>query len=222
MIIVISGKKRAGKDTVAKMISERFPDKFVEIAFADPIKEMLESACRSSGSIVLRSLDFWKGDREKPIAIGNQEVVTLMERLVKGIESKTGKSPRGWNDGYHVVVEGIENNVEPWTVRRLMQLFGTDIVCNCIDNYIWVGLALERAAKSKKEHVIIKDCRQEHEYKYMKVLNAKFIFVEKDNDQIDKHSTEKGLTPAMDDYIIVNNGTVEELQTAVNNIKFKF
>lgn len=224
MIFVICGKKRSGKDTVAEMLKET--GKYDTYAFADHLKMVLEQAGLESGVSVFMNLyedrAFWEGDREKPLLASNAEVKQLFESAIaymvrKGyIDNHSMHMYDNSNMGYK-----IYKNTEFWTIRRLMQVFGTDIVCNLIGDDVWVKLTINDILSNPEnhhEHVLITDCRQPHEYKYMKRLGAKFIFLERNTGIEDSHSTEKGLIPSEDDIIIDNNGTLDQLKSNIFNL----
>lgn len=231
MIYVISGKKRTGKDTVAKFIQETYNDVQCE-ALAFGIKRTLRVAMQRYGydKPYIRSLVegkysdpdaiFYEGDREKPLVMSNEDVLNIFRIGLEILKE------RGYNIVYHPddIRNLIMSNDTPWSIRRLMQVFGTDIVCK-YDNTVWVRYTLERFvnkyAGDEYNHLLVTDCRQEHEYKYLKRLGAKFVFIVKDTGIVDEHSTEKGLTPQPGDSIITNEGTLKQLKSKVLDT-FKF
>lgn len=225
MIFVLCGKKRTGKDSVAEILKET--GQFDSYAFADHLKSFLEQAGLESGvSAFINFRDdrvFWEGDREKPLLASNAEVMKLFDSAISfmvregHIDELTAHRHAASNE----IPYKIYNNTEFWTIRRLMQLFGTDIVCNTIGDNFWVKLTMDTILSNPEnhhEHVLITDCRQPHEYKYMKRLGAKFIFLERNTGIEDDHSTEKGLIPSEDDIIIDNNGTLDELKSNILNL----
>lgn len=241
MIFVICGKKRTGKDTVAKILNDT--GEFSSYAFADNIKRILESAGFLCGVEAFSKFHenrvFWEGDREKPLLASNQEVKQLFEQAISIMIKKSIIESAPYVENYEkdLLDSLIMENEQVWTIRRLMQVFGTDIICNMYDDSIWVRLALNDACKKPPEkifdlhkglipnpnpkmskHILFTDCRQLHEYKYMQRLGAKFIFLERETGEEDNHCTEKGLTPSEDDYIIDNNGTLDDLKSNILNL----
>ena len=57
IIIGLSGKKRSGKNTVAKLIATSTPLRVKEFAFADPLKEEVCKACGISRTILEQNKD---------------------------------------------------------------------------------------------------------------------------------------------------------------------
>lgn len=70
-LIGLIGRARSGKDTVAGYLARRH--KFTQVAFADPVKEMLEAA--------FGGINFRDGDREQPIDWLGKSPRQLMQTL---------------------------------------------------------------------------------------------------------------------------------------------
>lgn len=216
MIYCICGKKRTGKDTATQFVLDDYRN--VEaFALADEIKSILLDGMKESGNRYLRKLTktnpFYTGDREAPLLMSNEDALKVFDFGVKRLEK------RGYWLGAvdTAVYETCGSNTQPWTIRRLMQVFGTDIVCNHND-IVWVDIVLKKMLRSDKDNFIITDVRQKHEYKYLSKFGAKFVFIERETGEDDSHSTEKGLNPQPNDIIILNNGTLSELKTDVLNV----
>lgn len=218
MIYGICGKKRTGKDTAAKFLTEKYDD-VVSIALADEIKRILLRAMVFSGNTALEKLSetnpFYTGDREAPLLMSNYDADKMFTYGISVLE-KQGFSLSAKEQIWNAITE----NQTPWTIRRLMQTFGTDIVC-ASDPVVWTEIVMRKILRSPKTHFIITDVRQQHEYKYLSKFGAKFVFIQRDTGEDDSHSTEKGLTPDYKDYIILNNGTIPEFEQVVQAI-FQF
>lgn len=221
MIYVICGKKRVGKDTAAGILRSR---DIRPVALADKLKNVLESASLSSNDDFIRTnfIDkemFWKGDREKPLPISNASVEELFEQAFCACEHMIfnyGNLSYNRNVFDILLSEHVKKNTEAWSMRRLMQVFGTDIMCG-IDESIWVMFALQKIIRLSCD-VVITDCRQKHEQQMLSQLGGKFIFINKDTGLVDNHSTEQGLIPQPDDVIVDNNGTFENLKNQLIEI----
>lgn len=216
MIYCICGKKRTGKDTATQFVLDDYQN--VEaFALADEIKSILLDGMKESGNRYLRELTktnpFYTDDREAPLLMSNEDALKVFDFGVKRLEK------RGYWLGAvdTAVYETCIANTQPWTIRRLMQVFGTDIVCNHND-IVWVDLVLKKMLRSDKDNFIITDVRQKHEYKYLSKFGAKFVFIERETGEDDSHSTEKGLNPQPTDIIILNNGTLSELKANVLSV----
>ncbi|AOG16601.1 deoxynucleotide monophosphate kinase [Cronobacter phage vB_CsaM_leN] len=216
MIYGICGKKRTGKDTVAQMVVHNFRNVEV-IALADEIKAILKRSMEHHDNRQLRELasknPFYDGDREAPLVMSNNDAHELFMSGIKKLKTRGFYMSSADITSYEI----CEANTQPWTIRRLMQVFGTDIVC-AVDPSIWTSIALQKMLKSYADHFIITDVRQPHEYKYLSKFGTRFVFLERETGIEDNHSTEQGLTPGLSDYTILNNGTLDDLKRNVLNV----
>lgn len=216
MIYCICGKKRTGKDTATQFVLDDYQN--VEaFALADEIKSILLKGMKEAGSRYLRELTqtnpFYTGDREAHLLMSNDDASKLFTFGVKVLTTRGYWLSCADTDVYEI----CEKNRQPWTIRRLMQVFGTDIVCKNNDT-VWTDIVLKKMLRSDKDNFIITDVRQKHEYKYLSKFGAKFVFIERETGEDDSHSTENGLKPQPNDIIILNNGTLSELKTDVLNV----
>jgi dephospho-CoA kinase len=175
MIITVSGKAGAGKDTIADYLINRY--NFTKISLADPIKRMVQDVFALSENTV-----YDRNEREKPL---NQW---------------GGKS-----------------------VRQFLQLIGTELFRDNIDQDIWVKSLYLKIKDSLKEYVI-PDVRFPNELNYLKnnvpkgeLISIKVIRAGCDGVVgINNHRSES--FELNTDYTIQNNGTVEELYEKIENI----
>lgn len=215
MIYGICGKKRVGKDTVAGIVEEH--SDVISIALADEIKYLLENCGELHSNRIIRQFkknrSYWEGNREATLVINNNDVVELFRCAVDRLEKL------GFNTG-EVSFNEVRENTIPWTIRRIMQTFGTDIVCNQIGKDVWISLAFRKIFSSPRyyQHILIKDVRQIHEAKYLRMMGAKLIHVQRDSSYEDSHSTEQGVPVETNDIVVINNGTLTELKNSVLEI----
>jgi len=59
-IIGISGKKQSGKDTVASYIRDKYPDRYIRIAFADALKEEVAKACNTDLATIEKEKELYR------------------------------------------------------------------------------------------------------------------------------------------------------------------
>lgn len=106
--------------------------------------------------------------------------------------------------------------------RRLMQVWGTEIVRGVLGDTYWTDIVMTEIEKSDKAVHIITDCRfpVEVESAKKKFGNALVIRVQRGDKTVvfSAHSSEAGLPEEMIDYHIANNGTLEDLFGKVMNI----
>lgn len=160
------------------------------IAFADPIKEML--SC-------LLNMDRWEFESRNI----KENCIVCLKNLSKiytngyDIEcynllpdSKFSKLAKEWNPDL--------SNQYYLSIRQVMQLFGTEIMRNNIDDKIWINCVLNR---SYNQNLIISDLRFITEYEEIKNRNGFIIYID------------RGLTPGL-------HKSESEMQTLLNQNKF--
>lgn len=219
-LVFIIGKKRSGKDTAVEILESSYKTRYYKLA--GPIKEALAHSYYTLNfcNYINRSFsnDDWDGrgvDRELPLPLNNQDVWELMKTSIEYLKTKHGLQnllSTHPEDIKNVVL----NNTEAWSIRRLMQTLGTDVVCNKFDSMFWVKLfALNFADtfQGKEELFIVPDTRQPFELAYARAMGATVIQVVRDGaGGNDTHSTEAGLPIGPNDIVITNNGTLEEFK----------
>ncbi|ADG60055.1 gp1 dNMP kinase [Acinetobacter phage Acj9] len=236
-LIAIVGQKRSGKDTAANVICDEFDTERYQLAL--PIKWALNEAyndlgLKKSSGVILSFNDFdGEGiDREQPILISNSDAYNLMYRALKLLQTNGCNLvralpllPDGENlFGFDAIAKlCTESNNQPWSIRRMMQVLGTDIVVNHIDREFWnrCMMATYIDCRNKdRDLFLVKDVRQEHELSLMRDLGALIIFVKRDdiNKNIDTHITEAGLTPVEGDIIIENNDSIEIFESKIKEV----
>lgn len=210
-IIAISGLKNSGKSTVASMIEFLFntpkifhsyfwyrhqkliPKKkiYKTVAFADPIKEMLSHLLNmdredfeSRGIKENCFVNFSSFCKVYTNGIGSQFIPEYLP------DSKFSKLAKEWNPKlskeYYL------------SIRQVMQLFGTEIMRNILDDKIWINCVLNR---SNKNNLIISDLRFITEYEEIKKRNGFIIYID------------RGLTPG-------THKSESEMQILLNQNKF--
>lgn len=127
--------------------------------------------------------------------------------------------------------------------RWLLQTIGT--MFREIDEYVWINAMLEDIANSKayrernkysKEHITITDCRMPNEYEVLKEKGYTFLRVVTDEDirlkrlkdrgdsfkeEDLEHHTESFYNSFHCDYVIDNNGTLDELHKQIDNLMMR-
>lgn len=210
-IIAISGLKNSGKSTVASMIEfllntpkifhsyfwykhqNLIPKKkiYKTVAFADPIKEMLSHLLNmdredfeSRGIKENCFVNFSSFCKVYTNGIGPQFIPEYLP------DSKFSKLAKEWNP---------ELSKEYYlSIRQVMQLFGTEIMRNILDDKIWINCILNR---SNKNNLIISDLRFITEYEEIKKRNGFIIYID------------RGLTPG-------THKSESEMQILLNQNKF--
>lgn len=232
-LMCIIGEKRSGKDTTASIIRKN--RKCATYAFADPLKDVLSDVyianCLANKSGVTVERKHWDGDstiRENPLMLSNSDVVNYLVECLKSLSNKKNLKCKTSNaGGFEQLVKAIVmKNAEPWSLRRLMQILGTDIVVNKIDKFFWCRLAmneyfdamLKHDKFSKYDYFIISDGRQEHEIEFVRNMGAIMLFIQRDTmdkSKRDGHISEQIPQRMINEILIKNNGSIDDLEIAI-------
>jgi hypothetical protein len=104
------------------------------------------------------------------------------------------------------------------TPRQIMQLLG-DILRNKFGLDFFLINMENRIKNSDKKLIIITDTRFSNEAEFIKKINGKIIQIVRPGANTtvhNNHESEQGISPELIDHIIINDGTIQELQ-----LKFK-
>lgn len=205
-MICLSGKKRSGKDTAASIMKEFGLKTY---ALADPIKRALFIAFKKScyeGVVTMNMLNGIDYDREQSMLLTMNEVRDV---LIEAVFYTLDDSECSFSDKYESIDKVVDfilkiENPEDFSIRKFMQVFGTDIMCHIVDNQHWLKLSNQKAP----EGAVITDLRQPWEETWFRERNAKFVFVVGAYpgyvESTDTHITEQGLIPKDGDTLIIN------------------
>lgn len=241
MIYAVSGLKRTGKDTVSNFIQEMTGAK--PYALAEPIKRALFYAIAPRSKINLEWEDVngeTEYDRETDLNLSTLEVRNILNTSVmfchrnnqfnydelnqlflkiknlRAIDKMRFKDVVCWSFANLFGNKRLANDIENkyiWSVRRLMQVLGTDLIVSVRRDY-WLECIPETDGD-----IIITDIRQSHEMQYCRDNNAQVIFVVKTGIvSTDSHITERGLDPNASDTIIYNDGTLDNLKSKIESL----
>ena len=98
---------------------------------------------------------------------GSVYVTSFAEPLYAMVSAMTGISVEKLKDRKTkeslIAWEGAPRHMEGWTVRRLLQFFGTEVVRTHLGYDYWVHRLLDRVAERRPTIVIITDVRFENE-----------------------------------------------------------
>lgn len=189
MIIGISGKAQAGKDTVCKMIA--YTIWYYNISQRlKPFGINHYKECMNKFDIILCDI----GYQHMSFALYLKWCLSIIlyEDLEKFEDINFKNSRIDWL-----------NNM---TVRELLQKFGTAIRNEVCDDF-WVKVCL----KNCTEDCIISDVRFESEAKGIKDIDGIIIRINRDSAGAGNHISETALDNYCFDYIIDNNGTEKDL-----------
>lgn len=122
-----------------------------------------------------------------------------------------------YGDDKNEIIPGVNIRGNPCSARDLMQYFGTE-VCRRMYADIWVNQLIARASMQTKI-VICTDVRFPNEASAIKANNGILIKVEREGSPHSDHESENLLSNYSEwDFIVSNNGTLEDLREEVRRI----
>lgn len=194
MIIAFAGKKGSGKDESAIALIDRH--KFIRIGLADKLKDITAKVLGIS-RIDMDNPDLKEKIFHIPIRITEHHIHNLFEILE--------------DDGF-VVTEDNYREVchtfvgRPLTsIRHTLQMVGTDIIRNYVDDAVWLKY-FEKATLNTKANICVSDARFPNERKFLKDLGAILVLVKRNGlVSADSHVSENLLGEDKDYDIILNN-----------------
>ena len=202
-LIAISGKKQSGKNAIAKIINQLTNNKYEEKCFADKLKDII--------------CIFINSTREQ-----------LEDESFKSKElGEEWWYFKGRNGSLIPYSEDSKRNEEDLikpTPRFLLQFIGTDLLRNQLHPEIWVNSLFTDYQPNNLIYPswCITDMRFLNEMEAVKKRNGITIRVNRNLEESkDQHESETELDNAEFDYVITNDGTIEELIEKVREILTK-
>lgn len=213
-IILVSGKLQSGKNTFANFLGKRLSEIGFNVS-EDLFAKDLKNNCKN---------DF------KSLNIAINEKVQYIEELLKYLElseyQNVVDSVKRQLNEFKIVDENYYED-KTFITRCLLQIYGTEIFRNRVNENHWVDQVIERSKQSNTDFIIVTDVRFENEIDRVKELsNNEYevitIRVERKlerNSVMDLHPSENALDDYLTwDYIIDNNSSLENLIESANTI----
>lgn len=207
MIISFSGKARAGKDTCADVLVNKFG--FKKFNLADPIKTI----CSRVFDLPVNC--FYDADLKDKI----------FDRTIKITSSHVDKlisevSERGFTIDSAKELELFENCVgaEMISPRNILQFIGTDICRRIIDDEIWLTMFIQEC-NTFDGHVVCADARFPNERERIKRNGGLNVFVERpDLVSVDSHISENLLgEPGDYDVFVINDRSKQLMESDIES-----
>jgi hypothetical protein len=126
--------------------------------------------------------------------------------------------------GYHLRVQDLVDNLG-WDdakrqyeeIRRMLQVLGTEVGREMIDQNVWVKAAFKNLDENKK--YVFTDLRFENEHHAIDSRLGLLIKIDRPGiGAVNDHKSEKPLPDKWFDVRLVNDGTLEDLHTKVREI----
>lgn len=207
MIIGVSGRARSGKDTIAKIMIDKFG--FKKASFADPLKEFCSNAFEIP-------INYFYDDnlKDSPFEVPVLVTETHLERLIVNLTNAGCVfTPDQINE---INLKGLGFIfVSP---RNLLQRVGTDLCRGSLGDTIWIDIFKRNIAKSDG-NFIIPDARFLNERKAIKDLGGyNFLILRPNLPPITESAHESevlGISKELIDVTILNDSTINSLQMEI-------
>jgi hypothetical protein len=203
MILGISGRARAGKDTVAEIFIKKF--NFKRVSFADPLKEI----CSEAFNI---PLDTFHNNTKKDVAFESPLQVNIdhMQSLVMLLKGAGCAPSQAQIDS--LVDDGISMQfVSP---RDLLQRVGTNLCRNHLGDSVWINIFKNKISKTEG-HCIVTDVRFLNERQAIRDLGGvNFLVIRESSPPMpaDAHESELlAYSPENIQVFVDNSSTVNSL-----------
>ena len=229
MIIAISGKKRVGKDTVARMLCQQLAalasnsEYLMNSLFYNLDKEHIKDAyftnLENIDKIFIEKISFAYGLKRLLCELLDIPSISELDSL------KTSKNG--------LKLSSKEGHI--YTIRELLQLIGTEALRDVIDPTIWIKKLNSKVDFKGNTVTIISDLRMPNELEFL-IQKAKEVqqpllilaLEGKDNLSSDSHISEQGIDfskfPEIQDslHIIENTSSLQDLWEKVQTITDKY
>ncbi len=102
-------------------------------------------------------------------------------------------------------------------VRRLLQVFGTQVGRQTFGDGIWLQKAKQYILSNPPEvHIVIPDIRFNNEAEFIHAFFGQVIKIERPGIKQMNHVSEAGINPGLVDYVFCNCGTLEDLYQMID------
>ena len=176
---------------------------WIELAFADKLKEIC--------SVVFNKAKSNFDNQDFKNSFVDEQFWYYQNKISKQIFNLI---PEGEPEHYFVLIKP--------TYREMMQKIGTELFKNNINPNIWIDLVNSQIKKGK--HYIITDLRFKDEYNFIRNKTKKNYIVKIINNNVESmnHISENDLNNAEFDYVINNNGSIDDLVEEVRKMLIHF
>jgi hypothetical protein len=209
MIIGISGRARAGKDTVAEIFIKKFG--FEKVSFADSLKEI----CSETFGI---ELDTFHSNDKKDVAFANPLQVNIdhIQSLVMLLKGAGCAPSQAQIDS--LIAEGLTMQfVSP---RDLLQRVGTNLCRIHFGDSVWINI-FKHKIQNSQGHTVVADVRFINERQAIRDLEGVNFLVTRDSLPplaADAHESEQlGTSPENIQVFVANDDTVAALHRDVES-----
>ena len=217
-VILLSGKISSGKNQLGEYLKSNLESKGMSVTM-DLFAKDLKDGCKDDFKKLANCLD---------------NIVEELTAQVDVVFDNIHESKQGNIQGLYKILEKLRINDHNWyedktsITRNILQLYGTEIFRNRVDNDWWPKQVLNRILKSDTDVTIVTDTRFPNEitviddYKHKEFFETYAVRIERiinTNKSISEHSSETSLDDWTEwSYIVDNNGDLKNLEASAYNI----
>lgn len=215
-VILVSGKIHSGKNQLSEFLQKEFENKSLKVS-SDLFAKSLKDGCKEDFKKLANVLENISEEIKAKINlwIDQRQLMLNGDAVVRDIESTINK----------LIIKN-ENWYENKTdiTRNILQLYGTQIFRDRVDNNWWVKQVKSRCVASNDDVIIITDCRFPNEIIEMfddeyEIITIRITRNINTNDIIASHDSETALDDWKEwNFEINNNGTLHDLMGSANII----
>ena len=230
ILIGLTGRKRSGKDTVGQFLQTAG---FERVAFGDPVKRILADlnpyvdGARISGSFAESRETFGLLNSmlgaiprhtsvHSPTVDDAAQALDILDPFVTGTE-RLGTLLRDAGGDWEKLKDE-ENDPRHREIRRLQQALGTEVGRETLPGSVWADTGMAKVARHRRDlaSVVITDCRYDDEAEAVRAAGGKVVRVVRPSlpAPTDGHASESGISEHLVDREIVNDGTLDDLRAA--------
>jgi hypothetical protein len=192
LLIGLNGVARSGKDTVGEMLCKNHG--FTRLSFADAVKDGLYAL-----NPIIVTEDILIRDEEDRI----------YTRFDKGERIQYIVDTIGWDKAKTDILE----------VRELLQRYGTEAGREIHGVTCWTDIVKKTIEANPTTHYVITDARFANEVSLVKAWGGTAVQIQRNGvTSVNGHASDAVLDPWMFDHILKNNGTLSQLEQAVNDL----
>lgn len=230
ILIGLTGRKRSGKDTVGQFLQTAG---FERVAFGDPVKRILADlnpyvdGARISGSFAESREAFGllssmlgaiprHTSVHSPTVDDAAQALDILDPFVTGTE-RLGTLLRDAGGDWEKLKDE-ENDPRHREIRRLQQALGTEVGREILPGSVWADTGMAKVARHRRDlaSVVITDCRFDDEAEAVRAAGGKVVRIVRPSltGPTDAHASESGISEHLVDREIVNDGTLDDLRAA--------
>lgn len=220
MLIGITGKKRSGKDQFALFLANHLRKVTGKTVVIDKYATDLKlSLLHGMHQVQDSNKPQYTIDDIDGIGVVNRELPAFITEIASLI-CYHAANYLGVNASYEVIYQQLKeckikynSSTERFSIRELMQYFGTDVIRDgCYDGF-WVSRVEQRYIRSTDTITIVTDCRFDNEIALINKYNGKLFQIIRPNNAAagDSHVSENGINDYGNAVIIQNDGDLTAL-----------